>query len=402
MREEIAIWGTGNVAAKFFYRCRARYDIKCFFDNSDKKIGSTFLGLPVKKFNLSYKFKIVIASSYWREIKKQLDEQGLQYGSDYLYYWSMDYVKNISYAKFYETNICSVWRQSDFYKKKLALIYGNCQTGILEKIMIQYKQFSEEYVLVKAYKVFEYVNKRQEMEHWINDLKFWKKVDLFIYQRVKSDNKFSPMLATDNILKKLKSDCIKIEISNIFFKGYFPQIMKNEKNILLDVHQSGLFPFGDKYVIRLLETEKKETILNRIMDVDFIPSLDIQENIEESFNELEKREFFSDVKILDFLKDNYKKEQLFYSTNHPTRKVMEEYCNRIMAFLGFEAEELSEADYSIEVNSLKGQDIPIYPSVISYLGLEKYEKRYYPNRYLYDDLVFNFQEFIYAYIMSLE
>lgn len=41
----------------------------------------------------------------------------------------------------------------------------------------------------------------------------------------------------------------------------------------------------------------------------------------------------------------HKKEQLFYSHNHPNNHLLIEFTNRIMKFLGYKCEEMTDVDF---------------------------------------------------------
>lgn len=268
-------------------------------------------------------------------------------------------------------------------QKKIAVVYGNCQTTLIEKAMRQHSAFSKEYTVISIPKVCDYVDNKELLEYFIHDEVFWKQVDLFIYQTVSADNKFSEILSTDEILHKLRPDCKTVNIVNVYFEGYFPQRTDNSKPVLKEVHQSGLFPFGDKYVDPMLqENYSSEKIFSTIFQEDFISEAEIMDGVSKSLNELKTRESAVDVKISDFIETHYKEEQLFYSPNHPCERLMKVYIDRILEFLGYEPEEISDADMILNFGTLKGQDIPIYPAVKKVLGLKKCEKKYYPNRYL--------------------
>ena len=62
---------------------------------------------------------------------------------------------------------------------------------------------------------------------------------------------------------------------------------------------------------------------------------------------------------------------------------------------------ISVVDFALRGGTLKGQDIPLYPAVIKKLGLKKYEKSYYPNRYLCSELLLDFEEFVEMYMEAL-
>lgn len=151
----------------------------------------------------------------------------------------------------------------------------------------------------------------------------------------------------------------------------------------------------------LQENYSEEEIISEISKEDFISELEIRNGVLKSLQELKHREVEVDVKISDYIEKHYKEEQLFYSPNHPCEELMKVYIDRILEFLGYEPEEMSSADRILNFGTLKGQDIPIYPAVKKVLGLEKCERKYYPNRYLCEGLLLDFREFMVKYIASV-
>lgn len=226
---------------------------------------------------------------------------------------------------------------------------------------------------------------------------------LFIYQTVSDSNKFSPLLSTDRILKKLKRDCRKVNILNLYYRGYFPQIDENKNLPLKGLITIGLFPFRDKYIDEFFKQGMNEDeIIKRIRKADFINSDEIDENAKASMKELENREKNVDVKIVDYIKEHIREEQLFYSCNHPNENLLTEYVNRIMEYLGYARIEINSQDVVLSVGSLKAWDVPIYPSVLNFFDLKKYENRYYVNKGLYEDMLLSFEEYMKVYIQMLQ
>lgn len=286
--------------------------------------------------------------------------------------------------------------------KKIAVVYGNCQTGKIEKLLSLSKEFNNDYYVVYIPKVCEYIEKKDYITHFINDNNFFNKINLFIYQKVGVDNRFSSELATDHILEKINREiCKTVCISNIYFDGYFPQYKRNTNSPLKTVHQSGLFPFADKFIDKMIsDGMKTDDIVEVSNSKDMLSEDEINSYIFESFNELRKREKGVDIGISDYLECSYKDEQLFYSPNHPCKKVLEEYVNRILNYIGYDRIEISESDFDICCSTLKGQDIPIYPCVANKIKLKKYEKSFYPNRYLDSNLRLDFCDYIRLYIQT--
>ena len=402
MKENIAIWGTGRLAEKLYCLRNDSFNIVCFFDNDERKHNTKKFGVPILKWTKANKYKIIIASSYWREIAEQLSAEGLSIDENYEIYSKYMETDIVNYSEIYYLTDKILKISAKKYllpPKKIAVVYGNCQTILIENAIRLHCDFSNEYMVIRIPKVYEYIDNKGMVEYFIQDEIFWSQVDLFIYQTVSANNRFSRILCTDVIKHKLRLDCKVVNIVNLFFDGYFPQRTENKNYFLRELHQAGLFPFGDIYVDAMVNKNFSiEQIISVISEEDFISKKEILKRIRESFNELKTREAMVDIKISDYIEKYYKEEQLFYSPNHPSWRVLSEYINRIVAFLGYEHEEISEADVALNIGTLKGVDIPIYPAVKKVIGLKKYEKKYYPNRFICEDLYLNFHDFMIKYL----
>ncbi len=286
--------------------------------------------------------------------------------------------------------------------KKIAVIYGNCQTAMLREILLLNPSFEDKYFFIVIPTVCDY-NAGEEMRELWNTLlandEFWKQIDLFLCQKVNGANRFCSELATDNLVKKLSSKCQVISMINIYFDGYFIQRTENKNNIMEEIQQSGLFPYGDIFVDELLKRGfKKEDILEQVLDENFIASEIIDQAVNQSLLELKKREKEADVVISDYIEQKYKERQLFYSPNHPVNIVLIEYARRLIRYMGLTDSTIGEDIVYMKAGCLKGQDIPIYPSVIKRLGMKVYDTSYYMNRYIEPDLLVGFEEYIKKYI----
>ena len=134
--------------------------------------------------------------------------------------------------------------------KKIAIIFGNCQTFRLQDFFINNKTFSENYFVVKVLPVWEYTNEILQKSFKEN---FWSLCDLFISQKIKSTNDYTPLISSRRIASFLPDDAKIIWIPNVYFVGYFPQYVKNLRNLDTDKHPRGRFSYGDKYVDAFLD-----------------------------------------------------------------------------------------------------------------------------------------------------
>jgi len=82
----IGIWGTGSAALKTASILqKLGFQISCFIDNNSEKWGTTFEQLTVISPKESLSTYIVIGSSYYMDIKRQLDTFGLSEQEDYCF-----------------------------------------------------------------------------------------------------------------------------------------------------------------------------------------------------------------------------------------------------------------------------------------------------------------------------
>ena len=265
--------------------------------------------------------------------------------------------------------------------KKVAIIFGNCQTQKLIKMFLNHSVFSQEYFLVQLPPVFNY----REQDYALLEEHFWSVCDLLISHRVKKDNRFNAKLATQRFTSYLPETSKVIWIPNVYFNGYFPQYKDNEHNIDRHLHQSGRFPYGDKYIDAYLEDNvcTLQELSQYIQSEAFITENEVKANVERSFNELRKREWPCDIHMSDYIVDNYQRKQLFYSNNHPIQSVILELAYRILRFMDISDLTFTNMDFLQVQDSLIGQDVPIYPAVKKILNLKDSLEEYYPNRYLW-------------------
>ena len=157
-----------------------------------------------------------------------------------------------NYRRFLPEKVCLdvISRIKEQSKKQIAIIYGNCQTGKLQDFLLRNKIFAESYFVIKLPMVCQYEDDKTLGYFQEN---FWSLCDLLISQRISIDNRFNSILATQKLPLILAENVKIIWIPNVYFDGYFPQYVKNSHNIGKEISQSGLFPFGDKYIDAFLD-----------------------------------------------------------------------------------------------------------------------------------------------------
>lgn len=385
---KVCIYGTGSRGIQVYYRLNFELDIKCFYQTSEvKKTSSYILGIPVK----SWKSKtdgefIIIASEYWREILPNLVDAELKPFKDFVLwdflteeidtYLLIDRMRKAVPAIVFDD-------ESFFYykgKRKLAVFHGSCHTRVLGQLCNMNSQFSNEYQVINVPKTWAYSYEKTKslVVNYVSDDIFLKQIDLFIYEQVTEQVIDYKDFWFDNLKEKLRKDCKIVSTPYLQFSGYFPQVEIEERTNIWMYRPW----YKDIYVYNLIrEGLNDKEILEVISKDDFLSPKEIEKAYDEGLISLQESECELDVKMFDYIYEHGREEQLFYSIEHPNRKVMVEWANRILAFLyPFGEIDLNEQyekeDFILKTSTLKTRDYPVYSSVVKQLGLQRYEKRF--------------------------
>lgn len=254
--------------------------------------------------------------------------------------------------------------------RQTALIYGNCQTEIIANMLEYNTEFHNRYVLLRVPQIHLYRDEEQIQQIFYQNA-IMQKIDLFIYQNVKESNRFSAWLGVNNIMKQMSNNCKRLCIHNIYFDGYFIQYDADDNRYFNNMNHKD-FPYTDGIVHGLIKDKKNiDEILKLINDTELMPRNEILAKCQESIDNLRQRENNVDIPIVDYIEEHYRKEQLFYTYNHPKSKVIYEYAKRILETLGINRiDEFTEEELNFEFGTLRVNNFPIFPCVIEALGLE--------------------------------
>lgn len=256
---------------------------------------------------------------------------------------------------------------ADYFKmialhKPILGVYGNCQSEYIANLLNKSPYIRNKYVICK----FPWIQKIDDEKQTGFDINVMNKLSLFIHMHVERNNVFGEKLSTDALLKLLYKDCVKITIPFSYFNGYFPQYMRNYRND--DVRRGeGHVPYGDKKINDYLEEGYDiDEVVTKLNLANLFSKEEIIDNLNHTMQELEEREKRSDIKISDFILENYKKRKLFYSPSHPTNYLLAEVVARILDLLGVDR---ALEEYS-DLPENDRYEMFIYPCVKKELELE--------------------------------
>lgn len=377
---DIILYGNNRMTKKIICLYGDRYNFIEIVDhlNSDKNSSSNSQenvnGIPVRHigkefYTEKHNGKIITCFG----VKESLDvfkKNGLRTYEDYIPFWMIEY-DSIDYCKLLEWfgNECiSDIIGSMLHNKKGVIIHGNCQTRIIEIYLKSSKSFSDKYMFIDIPRVFEYTNEQMIENVFCSAL--WNNVSLYIHHKIKSTNRFSSKLSSDYHISRLLPSAQSVCISNLYFTGYFPQFVKNSNNVLTEISTNGLYPSGDSILDRFAqEGYGIDEILSKIMSEKFYTKKELKNHLNAQFKNIEEREQVCDIKMLDFIKKYYRKKFLFHSPNHPSHFILKELTDRLLRYLGIEEPDYDMLWWKRQLWNLRGQDIPVYPSVAKQLRL---------------------------------
>lgn len=154
------------------------------------------------------------------------------------------------------------------------------------------------------------------------------------------------------------------------------------------------YPYGDGVVLRLIRQGlPKAEIMRRYLAMDVAAEVDLDGLLAKSIDMQTAKEDRTDVKILDFVLSQFRRQRVFLTMNHVGNATLIHMVNQILGHLGCAPLEPSVGDRLFE---LTDPQMPIHPSVIRHFGLTCVTPQ---TRYRIDSYRnFTFEDYLSCYI----
>ncbi len=334
---KIAIFGTALNSVRCTYYLKEKgIKIACYINNN-REVGC-FCDCPVYEIDeLPQGMFILVATSIevYLSISKQLCGSGLREFQDYIYY--------------------------EWLYKKIVLLHGNCHMAIIRSFLLSSETFRGRYSVYPNPEICNNSDRKIEKEVLYHS-------DVWIHEDIRLDNEYGYYLSDEYMRNQMKESVVEIIIPHLFGLGklLFPQSDWNKRNdkIANGKDANGMFPYADKVIDRCVEQKmKKEEIIafcnGKCLDVE-----SVKENFETYLHKIRERETCWDIKILDYILNNYKEKKLFFDMGHPTNDIFEKICLDILDMLHIEDKNIV-AEFSLDMH-----EEPVYPVVKDILGLK--------------------------------
>lgn len=243
------------------------------------------------------------------------------------------------------------------------LILANCQGPALAKIL-------EKVIDEKGNRLFEVLPLKpvyeltHEQQPLLEDL--CRQCDILLYQpHIK--HRFTPEWRTSDFWVSITSARHVISFPSLYFAGYNPELtyLRDKKNRHLN---AGFVDYHDKRIVKLfLEGKSDNEIKHSFHRLQPVRE-DVEAVLNETLVELRRREREQnlDIAVADFVEENFTRERLFYTYNHPANTVLYEVVRQLLSRLDY-------ADLpvpAVEQELLRYDYFPIAPAVRKYLGLQ--------------------------------
>lgn len=247
--------------------------------------------------------------------------------------------------------------------KKKCLLYGNCQVNPLKKLLERHPDFYNNYEIITI-QCFDLC--QGDISHLE---KLVRKSDLFIHQIVSPTYKGTPEFSTNYLKSLVKPDTKVISFPVAFFTGYQPQMVYLKVPDKEEIAESPFVYHDRNILLHFVRGETAEETANKIESQDLYSVAYVIENLKNTLLELKKREASIDIKISEFIQENYRKARLFHTINHPGCIVMAHIAKLILDHLEMPSERDCLANFYIS-EMLDYVRFPIYTSVAQNLTLQ--------------------------------
>jgi len=235
------------------------------------------------------------------------------------------------------------------------LIYGNCQTDHVKKILSSHPSFNKHFQILPTKPVH-----TQEEKDLPALYEAVRNADVVIYQPVPD---VWGIFSTSHILEEVRADAKVLTMCIIYFLGYHPQTVYLRAPGSHRAVTGGPCDYHDLFIMRSFKDGLSvEQVITRINEGALGPEL-MARNYEDTMAIMRKREKNLNIKVADFIEANWQKKRLFYTINHCTDPVYLHIVGQILEILG-----MDNASGSTGKNPSASVLLPIYPEVYNHFG----------------------------------
>jgi hypothetical protein len=229
--------------------------------------------------------------------------------------------------------------------KKQCLLHANCQGEPLTELLRLSSDFC----------------KNWDIRHYTNYIKepvptaALQNCDFFIYQNL--DEKWGEF-ASASMLRRLNPQAERFCMPSMCFTGCWP---------FWTLHSP--IDFGDTLLDKLIDAGAgKPEILKIYLHGQIGNFVDLKEHLESTFKQEEEKEKYCDLQTVPLVRELWQKEMLFYTCNHPAKRLLALLANTLLRRLGFrELPESVMKEYEPEYAEF---ELPVHPQLAEFFNMQ--------------------------------
>jgi hypothetical protein len=297
--------------------------------------------------------------------------------------------------------------------KKNFTIIGNCQSSTLSQFLLSNICFSNTYNYIKIQNIHEINEEQLDLLYSTVLLS----LDLIIIQPISENYRNNYKYSTKSILDNVNKNCIKIIFPSLYFDFYHPfliylnDINNNKIGNPFDYHDwniTQIYVKGKEFIDNnvINKDDMKKYIIyeynNKLYDMNILDENFMNDKLYKNLNNLIEREnsysnYCNDsnnlytIKSSEFIINNYKKNLLFYSINHPSKYLFHYISNNILVYLN-----IPLMQYNDDLDPLKGLIMPVYGVIQKFVD---FNIDYYQN-FRHYDLILTDEDILEKYIYT--
>lgn len=247
------------------------------------------------------------------------------------------------------------WSQA--FRKKVVVINANCHGVAVKKYLWQSASFWNTYMIYPIPAV--------HLSEGIIDIDLLQHTDVYIHQDIRRENAISYQLSDEYVRQYLPNSVMDICIPNLVGMGawMYPSLGGLEK--IINQGKDPIYVLYRDHVLdeaaRLCQTY--EEIRKFWMDYEYEEAR-MESDFTACMTKLKERERNWDVKIYDYIMDNYRTVPCFTDASHPSKYVMKIVGQQIARIMG-----LTDIDDNGYESGL-GLMIPVINCVVEHYHLD--------------------------------
>jgi hypothetical protein len=226
---------------------------------------------------------------------------------------------------------CLYWHSRLRRAPRRCVIYGNCQGWPIALLLLAHQQFRQQYSIVKIPPVQDLQPSDQPRV-----LSAVRQADLFIYQPVQDDYRGLPFAGTKFLREQTAPGSLQLSFPSLYFRGYSPEIVyiRRPDGRIYDGPASH---YHNTYIIeQYCAGRPGSAALAHLLDPELVPAEQSLAVADRSMEELRRHETDVLIPVSDFVAQNFRRQRLFLTINHPALALLAYVAQSILEKLGID------------------------------------------------------------------